>query len=190
MTEILIIYYSKTGHTKKLAKEIANGAMLVENCDVKMRTVLASNDSNSNAMLVTKADLKSCHGLAFGSPTRFGNIASPLQSFLETTSDLWLSGSLIGKPAALFTSSGSLHGGQESTLLSMSLPLLHHGMLLLGIPYSCAELSKTKSGGTPYGASHFSGNQNNLDMTDDERIIARNLGERLAQTAKMLMEKS
>ena len=136
----------------------------------------------------TLDDLTECAGLALGSPTRFGNMAAPIKSFLDATSPLWLSGALVGKPAAVFTSTASLHGGQETTLLSMMLPLLHHGMLIVGLPYTEAALMRTASGGTPYGASHVSGPHNDRPLTDDEAGLCRALGKRLARTAIALLD--
>lgn len=195
MGEILVLYYSRRGATAALARHIARGVEEVPGMSAKLRTVPAVStvceaveDSipESGAPYVSLDDVRDCAGLALGSPTRFGNMAAPLKYFLDSTSGLWLSGALIGKPAALFTSSATLHGGQESTLLSMAMPLLHHGMLLMGIPYSEPLLSTTTTGGTPYGASHYAGPQDNPQLSADEQQLARALGKRLATTAARL----
>ena len=192
MPEILILYYSRTGHTSALAREIRNGIIAAEaDCDVKMRTVqpLTSNKNNlptDGPPFATKEDLKNCDGLALGSPTRFGCMATPLKAFMDQTSDLWISGSLIDKPAVVFTATSSLHGGQEATLLSMVVPLMHHGMMILGVPYSNSSLMDTSSGGTPYGASHVSGPDNKLSLSPEECSVARTLGRRLADTVVKL----
>jgi NAD(P)H dehydrogenase (quinone) len=178
-----------------MAKLIARGIEEVAGMQARLRTVPevstvceASEDNipESGAPYAELDDLKECAGLALGSPTRFGNMASPLKYFLDSTSPLWLSGSLIGKPAAVFTSTSSLHGGQESTLLSMMLPLLHHGMLLTGLPYSETDLLHTTGGGTPYGASHHAGPDNNLPLSEAEHRLCIALGTRLATTARAL----
>ncbi|MCU7925962.1 MAG: NAD(P)H:quinone oxidoreductase [Candidatus Thiodiazotropha sp. (ex Dulcina madagascariensis)] len=198
MAEVLILYYSRHGATAEMARLIARGVEEVPGVDVKLRTVPevstlceATQDSipDSGAPYVDEADLGSCDGLILGSPTRFGNMAAPMKYFLDTTSRLWMSGALIGKPAAVFTSTASLHGGQESTLLSMMLPLLHHGMLLLGVPYSETALLHTSSGGTPYGASHLAGSDSNLPLTEDETRICRTQGRRVAETVQRLQER-
>ena len=182
---ILVLYYSKHGSVLNLAKTIAKGIEL-EGVEARIRTVSKSDDDESLYPLVQANDLKDALGLAMGSPCHFGMMASPLKAFWETTSSEWLSGALIDKPAAVFTSSSSLHGGNESTLLSMSLPLLHHGMMLLGIPYSEPHLHKTQSGGTPYGASHVSGLNLSDTLSESEKNIAIALGKRLAITAKKM----
>jgi NAD(P)H dehydrogenase (quinone) len=191
MPEILVLYYSRGGHTAALAAEIRQGITAEPGVDARVRTVppLGARDDDIPAEgppYVTKDDLRECAGLALGSPTRFGNMAAPLKAFIDSTSDLWLSGSLIGKPAAVFTSTSSLHGGQETTLLSMMLPLLHHGMLLLGVPYSEPALLATTSGGTPYGASHVAGIDNSAVLSDDEKQLAQALGKRVAEVALTL----
>lgn len=193
MIELLILYYSRSGHTKDLAREVQKGALSVKNCETKLRTVPPINTSEeapepieSLTPFVTKAELKSCDGIALGSPTRFGTMAAPMKVFFEQTSDIWLSGSLIDKPAVVFTSTSSLHGGQEATLLSMMVPLLHHGMIILGIPYSNNALMDTKSGGTPYGASHWAGSDNANPLSKDEKITANAIGRRLANAASRL----
>ena len=189
---LLVLYYSRHGATRKLAEFIAQGIESVPNCDARLRTVPAVSTVTeasepdipaTGAPYVERADLQECAGLALGSPTRFGNMAAALKYFLDGTSADWLAGTLAGKPACVFTSTGSLHGGQESTLLSMMLPLLHHGMLLLGLPYTHAELMTTASGGSPYGATHWSGISGNQAITDETRILAIALGRRLAETA-------
>lgn len=191
MRDILVLYYSRGGHTAALADEVRHGVIAVGGCAARMRVVPpltadAGSLPDSGPPYVSKDDLRECHALALGSPTRFGNMAAPLKAFIDTTSDLWLSGTLIGKPAGVFTSTSSLHGGQEATLLSMMLPLLHHGMLLVGVPYSEAALLDTRSGGTPYGPSHLAGADNQLGISDHERRIARALGRRLAELALKL----
>jgi len=195
MSEILVLYYSRYGATAELARNIAHGVEEVSGVQARLRTVpevsavceaVADTVPEQGPPYATLDDLRECSGLALGSPTRFGNMAAPLKYFLDGTSPLWLSGALIGKPAALFTSSSSLHGGQESTLLSMMLPLLHHGMLILGLPYSEIELLHTQSGGTPYGASHHGGVDNDRPITHEEKQLAIALGRRLAVTARQL----
>jgi NAD(P)H dehydrogenase (quinone) len=189
---LLVLYYSRHGATRKLADLICQGIDSVPGCEARLRTVpavSAVSEASAPAIpdqgppYVELADLRECDGLALGSPTRFGNMASAMKYFWDGTSAEWLSGTLAGKPACVFTSTGSLHGGQESTQLSMMLPLLHHGMLLLGLPYTQPELMTTASGGTPYGASHWSGLNGDRPLTDDSRNLAIALGRRLAQTA-------
>lgn len=186
MKPILVLYYSRHGATKKLAEKLAAGVES-ENIEARLMTVKADH-TDPTASIVTESDLSDCSALALGSPTRFGQMAAPLQSFIQSTSSLWLKGTLEGKPAAVFTSTSSLHGGQESTLLSMALPLLHHGMLLTGIPYSEPELHNTKSGGSPYGASHVVQNEYADTLCDSEKKLAFQLGKRLATIAKKLSE--
>jgi NAD(P)H dehydrogenase (quinone) len=192
---LLVLYYSRHGATRKLADLICQGIDSVPGCEARLRTVPAvSAVSEASAPgipaqgppYVELDDLRECDGLALGSPTRFGNMASAMKYFWDGTSAEWLAGTLAGKPACVFTSTGSLHGGQESTLLSMMLPLLHHGMLLLGLPYTHPELMTTTSGGTPYGASHWSGLNGDRPLADDSRSLAIALGRRLAQTALKL----
>ncbi|MEO7496019.1 MAG: NAD(P)H:quinone oxidoreductase [Massilia sp.] len=194
---ILVLYYSRQGATRKLAELIAHGIDGVPGVEARLRTVPAvstvaeateSDIPASGAPYVELADLADCAGLALGSPTRFGNMAAALKYFLDGTSADWLAGTLAGKPAAVFTSSGSLHGGQESTLLSMMLPLLHHGMLVMGLPYTHPELMTTSSGGSPYGATHWSGIEGNKPVSEDEKRLAVALGRRLAETAAKLQE--
>lgn len=192
---ILVLYYSRHGSTRKLAELLAQGIESVQGCDAMLRTVPAVSAVSEavepaipvdGAPYVELSDLQQCAALAFGSPTRFGNMAAPLKYFWDSTSAQWLSGALVDKPACVFTSTGSLHGGQESTLLSMMIPLLHHGMMVLGIPYTEAALMTTTSGGTPYGASHWSGVNGAQPITDDTRQLAIALGRRLALTAQRL----
>lgn len=197
MNAILVLYYSQSGHVRTMAEHVARGIESVEGCSSRVRTVPAistvceaTEDTipEQGHLYVTPDDLKDCSGLVLGSPTRFGNMAAPLKYFLDQTSDLWLSGSLIGKPAAVFTSTGSLHGGQESTLLSMMLPLFHHGMIVMGLPYDNDLLMNTTDGGTPYGASHLAGSQNQRAVSDQEAQLCRVLGQRIANIAKALAE--
>ncbi len=193
--KILVLYYSRHGATRKLAEYIAQGAEGVPGCEAVLRTVPPVSTvaeatepavPASGAPYVDAADLEECAALALGSPTRFGNMAAPLKYFIDGSSAEWLSGTLAGKPACTFTSTGSLHGGQETTLLSMMLPLLHHGMLIVGLPYTEASLMTTSSGGSPYGATHWSGVNGNQPVSDDTRSLAIALGRRLAQTARKL----
>lgn len=195
MSEILVLYYSRHGAVAQMANIIARGIEEIDGMQARVRTVPAVStvcEATENAIpsqgppYATLEDLRECVGVALGSPARFGNMAAPLKYFLDSTSSLWLSGTLNGKPAALFTSSSTLHGGQESTLLSMMLPLLHHGMLIVGIPYTEADLSNTTSGGTPYGASHVAGPDDNLPLSHEEKRLCRALGRRLAEMAKKL----
>lgn len=195
MAEILVLYYSRTGGTAEMARMVARGVEEVPGMRARLRTVppvstvceaTADTIPDSGPPYVTQEDLRECAGLALGSPTRFGNMAAPLKYFLDGTSGLWLSGALAGKPAAVFTGAASLHGGHETTLLSMMLPLLHHGMLILGIPYSETSLMSTRSGGTPYGPSHFSGLEANPTLSTEEKQLCRALGRRLAETARQL----
>lgn len=184
---ILIVYHSKLGSVQKMARLIARGVESVNGCHAVMRTVpdvsaspdkLTENDSGD--LIAELSDLESCDGLIVGTPTRFGNMSAAMKYFFDSTSSLWMSGALSGKPAGVFTSSSSMHGGQESTLLSMMVPLLHHGMLISGIPYSEPALSKTVTGGTPYGASHVAGSNNSKDISDDEKALCMALGKRIA----------
>ncbi len=197
MAEILVLYYSRYGATAEMARLVARGVEQVPGMQARLRTVPAvstvceaTEDSipAEGPPYASHDDLRECAGLALGSPTRFGNMAAALKHFLDGTGSLWLQGALIGKPAAVFTSSSSMHGGQESTLLSMMLPLLHHGMLLLGLPYSETELLHTDAGGTPYGASHLAGPDSDRPLTEAERSLCRALGRRLAETAARLAD--
>ncbi|MCW8824988.1 MAG: NAD(P)H:quinone oxidoreductase [Gammaproteobacteria bacterium] len=193
--EVLVLYYSRHGSIAELAKLIARGIEEVEGVQARIRTVPdvstvceSSEDSipDKGAPYATLDDLRECSGLALGSPTYFGNMAAPLKYFIDSTSPVWLSGEMIGKPATMFTSSSSLHGGQESTLLTMMIPLLHHGMVIAGTPYSEVELVQTTTGGTPYGVSHHSGVKGDATLTDDEHRLALAQGRRLAQLALKL----
>ena len=195
MQEILVLYYSQHGAVKQLAQLIARGVESVPGCQARLRTVpkvstvceaTAPAIPDAGAPYVEPADLVECAGLALGSPTRFGNMAAAMKYFLDGSTGLWLNGALAGKPACVFTSSSSQHGGQESTLLSMMLPLLHHGMLLVGLPYSEPALSATQTGGTPYGVSHVAGPSNDRPISDDERKLAIAQGKRLAEVALKL----
>lgn len=190
MTKILIIYYSRYGNTEKMANHIARGVESVEGAEAIVRTVpeistvcekVADTIPETGAPYATVDDLKQCDGLALGSPTHFGNMAAALKYFIDNSSSAWFSGGLAGKPAAVFTSTGSMHGGQELTLLTMMIPLLHHGMVLMGLPSNNPLILETNSGGTPYGASHLS--NGSPDLTDHEKGICQALGARLAETA-------
>lgn len=192
---ILVLYYSRQGSTEALAHQIARGVTNQGRFEARLRTVppvATAVDKTlppvpeQGAVYCTKEDLANCQGLALGSPTRFGNMAAPLKHFIDGTSDVWMSGRLAGKPAATFTSTASLHGGQESTLLTMMLPLLHHGMLVVGIPYTESALNATTRGGTPYGASHVAGADGDATLDSRERELAVALGHRLADIASRL----
>ena len=195
MNDILVLYYSRNGHTAQLARLIARGVEEVPGAHARLRQVppvapvtetAQPPVPDQGAPYVTKQDLAECSGLALGSPTRFGNMAAPLKHFLDSTGAEWASGTLAGKPAALFTSTSTMHGGQESTLLTMALPLLHHGMLLVGIPFTEPALSTTQTGGSPYGASHVAGANGDNAISEHERELARALGRRLADAARKL----
>ncbi len=195
MSEILVLYYSQGGAVKEMAQLIARGLESVSGAKARIRTVpkvsanceATESDIPANGdPYIELSDLEECIGLALGSPTRFGNMAAPMKYFLDSTAGLWLKGALIGKPAVVFTSSGSIHGGNETTLLTMMLPLMHHGMLIVGLPYSEPELSSTQSGGTPYGASHIGGAMDDKPITADEKKLCMALGKRLAETALKL----
>jgi len=195
MTEILVIYYSRHGATESLAREICSGIDAVPGASSRLRTVppVSSVAEATEAEIPTSGppyannqDLTECAGMLIGSPTRFGNMAAPLKYFLDGTGSEWLGGALSGKPAGVFTSTSSLHGGQESTLLSMALPLLHHGMLLVGLPYTEAELATTTTGGTPYGASHVTFSRDNDELSKEEKTLARAHGKRVAKFALKL----
>ena len=194
-TEILVLYYSQGGAVKEMAQLIARGVEAVAGAKARIRTVpkVSANCEATEPGIPTSGDpycelqdLEECIGLALGSPTRFGNMAAPMKYFLDGTTALWLKGTLIGKPAAVFTSTGSMHGGNESTLLTMMLPLMHHGMIMVGLPYSEPALSATQSGGTPYGASHVGGAMDDKKITEDEKKLCIALGKRLAETALKL----
>jgi len=194
--DILVLYYSRNGAVAQMSQHVARGIEAVDGAQARIRSVppvstvcetTAKPVPESGAPYVTHDDLKQCAGIALGSPARFGNMAAPLKYFLETTGSLWLSGTLVNKPAAFFTSSSSIHGGQEATLLSMMVPLLHHGALIVGVPYVDTDLFQTTSGGTPYGASHVAGINNDLPMTQHEQSLCFKLGQRLATLALSLM---
>jgi NAD(P)H dehydrogenase (quinone) len=188
--EVLVLYYSVGGSVRELAELVAQGIERVPGAAARLRTVPRIEASDpippSGPPYAELSDLEACAGLALGSPTRFGNMAAPLKHFLDRTGELWRRGALAGKPACVFTSSATLHGGQETTLVSMMLPLLHHGMLVMGIPFTEAQLDATKSGGTPYGASHVSGLADDRPVTDAERTLAIAQGRRLAELAVRL----
>ena len=195
MLDLLVLYYSRHGATRKLADAIAEGIESVQGTSARLRTVPAVSTvveaiepdiPASGPPYVELRDLEECAGLALGSPTRFGNMAASLKYFLDCTSALWVSGALAGKPACVFTSTGSLHGGQETTLVSMMMPLLHHGMLIVGLPYTEPDLMTTQSGGTPYGASHVAGSDAQAPISAAERRLAVALGRRLAVTALLI----
>ena len=195
MTTILVVYYSRHGHTEKMAKLVARGVNQVAGCEAVLRQVapvscehkaVADAVPDAGAPFASLDDLRACDGLVLGSPTRFGNMSAAMKYFLDQTSSLWLSGALQDKPASVFTSSSSMHGGQESTLLSMMIPLLHHGMLVQGLPYKDSALAKTLTGGTPYGSSHVAGIDNNNSLSDDEKSLCILQGQRIAETAKKL----
>lgn len=197
MADLLVLYYSRSGNTAAMARLIARGIDEVPGAEARLRTVpavSANTEASSPAVpgegppYVTLADLRECSALALGSPTRFGNMAAPLKYFLDSTGAEWLSGTLAGKPACVFTSTATLHGGQETTLLSMMVPLLHHGMLVLGLPYTEPRLTDTDSGGTPYGPSHRAGPDADRELTAAERELCRAQGRRLARTMMRLAE--
>ena len=195
MPDILVLYYSRNGSTAELARHVCRGVESVHGATAKLRTVSPVSAENegpakpvpaSGAPYATLEDLRSAAGLVMGSPTRFGNMAAPLKYFLDNTSSLWVSGALAGKPAGVFTSTQTMHGGQETTLLSMMLPLLHHGMYLVGLPYTERALTTTRSGGTPYGASHVAGSSDSISLSEEERTLAHALGRRVAELATRL----
>ena len=195
MTKILVLYHSASGNLEAMAQQIARGIDGVESCDAVIKTVpsvsatSAASDPaipETGAPYATLDDLSAADGLLLGSPTRFGNMSAELKFFLDGTTSAWFKGTLAGKAAGVFTSSGSMHGGQESTLLSMMLPLMHHGMVMVGIPYSEAELATTERGGTPYGASHVAGTTGDMPLTDTEKKLCRALGSRVATVAQKL----
>ena len=195
MPEILILYYSRGGSVARLARQIARGIGEVEGMAARLRTVppvapvtevASPPEPEEGAPYVDKRDLRECAGLLLGSPTRFGNMAAPMKHFIDGLGSEWASGTLVGKPAAVFTSTATMHGGQESTLLTMLVPLLHHGCVIAGIPFTEAALSTTRSGGTPYGASHVAGPQDDPEPTEEEAALARALGRRVALLARKL----
>ena len=195
MPEILVLYYSRGGSVARLARQVARGIGEVDGMQARLRTVppvspiteIASPpEPEDGAPYVDRRDLAECAGLLIGSPTRFGNMAAPMKHFIDTLGAEWASGTLVGKPAAAFTSTATMHGGQESTLLTMLVPLLHHGCVISGIPFTEAALNTTRSGGTPYGASHVAGGQDDPELSDDEAVLARALGRRIADLARRL----
>ncbi len=199
MNEILILYYSRQGSTAALARQVSRGVEAVPGMQARLRTVapVAATTERLDPPIpdqgppyATQDDLVQCCGLILGSPTRFGNMAAPMKFFLDSTSALWLSGALVGKPAAVFTSTQTLHGGQESTLLSMMIPLLHHGMYLVGLPFSERGLTDTRSGGTPYGASHVAEVSGHGELSSTEAALARTLGTRVAELARRLQDRA
>lgn len=195
MPEVLVLYYSRGGSVARLARQVARGVEEVDGCSARLRTVppvatvtqtAAPPVPDEGAPYVERNDLAECAGLALGSPTRFGNMAAPLKHFIDGLGSEWASGTLVGKPAGVFTSTSTMHGGQEATLLSMMLPLLHHGCVITGIPYTEPALNTTRTGGTPYGASHYAGLKDDPQPSDDEAVLARTLGRRIAQLAAKL----
>lgn len=198
MSEVLVLYYSRHGATAEMAQQIGRGIEEISGVEARIRTVpdvstvceaVEDDIPESGAPYVSADDMRECIGLAVGSPTRFGNMAAPMKYFIDSTSNLWLAGEMIDKPATVFTSSSSLHGGQESTLLSMMLPLMHHGMLVMGLPYSESDLLTTTTGGTPYGASHLAGSDSQLPLSDEEKRLCRAQGKRLAECAVAMNRK-
>ena len=197
MSEILILYYSRYGNVANMARHIAHGVESVDGCTARIRCVppvssvceaTQADIPESGPPYASAEDLLECDGLALGSPTRFGNMAAAMKSFIDGTGDIWASAGLAGKPASVFTSTASLHGGQETTLLSMMMPLLHHGMLVMGLPYSEAELLTTRTGGTPYGASHLAGQDSDQDISEEEKSLCIAQGKRLAIIAQRLAD--
>ena len=195
MPEILVLYYSRGGSVARLARQIARGIGEVDGMQARLRTLppvapvtqtAQPPEPEEGAPYVDKRDLAECAGLLLGSPTRFGNMAAPVKHFLDTLGAEWASGTLVGKPAAAFTSTATMHGGQESTLLTMLVPLLHHGCVIAGIPFTESALNTTRSGGTPYGASHVAGIDDDPQLSEDETVLARALGRRIAQLAQRL----
>ena len=194
---VLVLYYSRYGAVAQLAQQIARGVARIDGIEARLRTVPPVSTTceavdaaipDDGAPYVSLEDLSNCAGLALGSPTRFGNMAAPMKYFIDSTSSLWLSGALVNKPACVFSSTASMHGGQETTLLSMMLPLLHHGMVMMGIPYTEPQLSATQHGGTPYGATHVTGGSHETSLHTDEISLAKALGERLARFSLKLCE--
>lgn len=195
MAEILVVYYSRGGSVARLARHVARGVAEVDGMSARLRSVpavsaltqaTAPSVPDDGAPYVEPTDLQDCAGLVIGSPTRFGNMAAPLKHWIDSLGSEWASGTLVGKPAGVFTSTASQHGGQESTLLTMMVPLLHHGCVIVGIPYTEPVLSSTRTGGTPYGASHIAGPRDDLQVDEDEALLARALGRRIAQIASKL----
>ncbi|MCP4993698.1 MAG: NAD(P)H:quinone oxidoreductase [Gammaproteobacteria bacterium] len=198
MPYILILYFSRYGATATMAQQIARGVEQIPGMQARLRTVppvstvceaVESPVPDEGAPYATLDDLAGCAGLALGSPTRFGNMAAPMKHFIDSSSSLWISGALCDKPGAVFTSTSSLHGGQETTLMSMMLPLMHHGMVIVGLPYSETALLHTTTGGTPYGPSHLAGSDSKLPLSDDEKSLCQALGKRLSTHSLALMKK-
>lgn len=198
MNEILVLYYSRTGKVAQLARLVARGIGEAPGARARLRSVppvapvteqTQPPEPDHGAPYATREDLRECAGLVLGSPTRFGNMAAPLKYFIDSTAAEWASGTLVGKPAGVFTSTSTMHGGQETTLTSMILPLLHHGMLIVGVPYTEGALNRTVGGGSPYGASHVGGVSGDNAISDDERVIARALGRRVAEIALRLEQR-
>jgi NAD(P)H dehydrogenase (quinone) len=194
---VLVLYYSRSGTTAKMAQVIAQGVEKVAGIEARLRTVPAISTNceasepsipDEGAIYCTEDDLKNCSGLIMGSPTRFGNMAAALKYFIDSTSNLWLTGKLVNKPAGVFTSTSSLHGGQETTLMSMALPLIHHGMVFCGIPYTESSLLHTETGGTPYGASHWAGNEGERALSEHESKLCQAQGQRIASLSLALQE--
>ena len=189
---ILVLYYSRGGATAKMARQVVRGVECVTGIEARLRTVPSltnmADEADDAPLAATQEDLRACSGLVLGSPTRFGNMAASLKQFLDESSALWLQGALIDRPAGVFTSTSSLHGGQESTLLSMMLPLVHHGMVIVGVPYSVPELRATEGGGTPYGASHWATESGDRELDANEAAICRALGKRVAEWARRALE--
>ena len=192
MKKILIIYYSKNGSTKSMSEKISRGVQSVDNVEPIIRTVPEINNAEINdlankdgVLYATNEDLKNCDGLIIGSPTHFGNMAAPVKIFLDGTTSEWFNGTLCGKPAGVFTSTSSIHGGQETTLITMMIPLLHHGMIILGIPYNEKDLGETTTGGTPYGPSHFA-HKNNIELSEHESKLCFSFGVRIAKISKKI----
>ena len=199
MTEILVLYYSRTGSIAQLARLVARGIAEIDGAHARLRSVppvapvtevAQAPEPDAGAPYATRDDLRECAGLVLGSPTRFGNMAAPLKHFIDSTAAEWASGTLAGKPAGVFTSTSTMHGGQETTLVSMMLPLLHHGMLVVGLPYTEAALNRTRGGGSPYGASHVGGTAGDRTLDEDERLLARALGRRVADVAVRLASRA
>ena len=193
---ILVLYYSRGGTTAKMAQAIAQGVETVSGIEARLRTVPAISANSeatedcipsSGAIYCSEDDLKNCTGLVMGSPTRFGNMAAPLKYFIDSTSNLWMTGKLVNKPAGVFTATSSLHGGQETTLMSMALPLIHHGMIFCGIPYTESALIHTQTGGTPYGASHWAGTEGERALSEHELKLCQAQGKRIATLGSALL---
>lgn len=190
MIKVLILYYSKHGNTQKMARILARGVQQVDGCEAMIRTVVSDffNEDNAPDPIVTEAELAACDGLLMGSPSHFGNMAAPLKAFIDSTSELWLNSGLAGKPAGVFVNSSSIHGGQETTLINMMIPLLHHGMILAGIPYSEKALLFTETGGSPYGATHWAQTGSNRGLDSNEKQLCLAQGKRIAELAKKLKD--